>query len=95
MTSHPKSNTEEARGGSPARKGSVIPGMSEALCALSFFRGRHRWKERGSRNGMLVKNRIKDLSQSSRQRDACRAFIAKARALNFRGSILDRVMGPN
>lgn len=66
-------------------------GLEYALCALSFYRGRHIWKERGSRRGALVQNRVKDLSASGNNRRACRTFIRKARAVGFRGSILAKL----
>lgn len=81
---------------SAAAPGSTpLTGLEYALCALSFFRGRHVWKERGSRRGLLVQNRIKDLSRSGKMKRASRAFVRRARVAGFRGSIILQVMSPN
>lgn len=62
-------------------------GLELALCALSMFRHRHVYKDKGSRRGALVKNRIKDLSASGTFKQRCREYIEAARAEGWRGSI--------
>lgn len=62
-------------------------GLTEALCALSFFRRRHKWKERGSRGGLLRNVRIKDWSHYGSYVREARRFIRAARALGWRGSV--------
>lgn len=67
-----------------------------ALCALSYYRRRHVWKEKGSRRGALVRgHRIKDLSRSAEAVSECRYWLRRARAAGFRGSIRRQVMEYN
>lgn len=75
--------------------GSAPTGLQFALCALAAFRHRHVWKPRGSRKGSLVRNRVKDLSRSGENRDACKVWIADARRAGFQGSIIAQVMAQN
>lgn len=80
---------------SPATLVPALTGLECALCALASFRHRHLWRERGSRKGVLVRNRIKDLSRSGVNRQACKMWIADARRAGFRGSIIAQVTGQN
>ncbi len=66
----------------------ATPGLNDALCALSFFRRRHIWKEAGTRKGFMRNFRIKDLSASGENKRNARAYIARARAAGWRGSIV-------
>jgi len=66
-------------------------GLNCALCALSFFRRRHQWKEPGTRRGLLRFHRIKDVSASNESRRNALSYIRQARAAGFRGSIIAAV----
>jgi hypothetical protein len=76
------------------------PGLEAALCAYSFFRTRHVWKDRSKakkkgRSQGLAKQ-IKDRSASGEKRRACRMFIRKAREAGWRGSFIQAVFSkPN
>lgn len=72
-----------------------LTGLQAALCAMSYYRRRHVWKEKGSRRGCMARHRrIKDLSKSGYNRRRCKEFIREARAAGFRGSINQQVMDP-
>ena len=66
-------------------------GFTEAQCALSFFRLRHRWKEKGSRRGLLRNVRIKDWSHYGEYTRMARSYIRKARLAGWRGSVVAAV----
>lgn len=78
----------------------MSPGLEAALCAYSFYRHRHVWKDRTKAKaaGRLhgTAKRIKDRSASGEKRRACRMFIRKAREAGWRGSFIQAVLGkPN
>lgn len=66
-------------------------GLNNALLALSFYRNRHRWKERGSRRGLLRNVRIKDWSHYGDSVWWSRRYIRLARQAGWRGSLVDAV----
>lgn len=74
----------------------LIPGLTEALCAYSFFRQRHVWKDRSKSKAKgrahNLARRIKDISASGEKRRMARQFIRKAREAGFRGSFVAVVL---
>lgn len=62
---------------------SSVLGLSEALCAISFFRQRHGRTVRGKRNIPCH-----NLNLAADNRRLCRSYIRAARAAGFRGSIV-------
>lgn len=67
------------------------PGLTHALCALSCFRRRHKWKERGSRRGLLRNVRVKDWSHYGEAVWHAKRHIRLARAAGWRGSLVAAV----
>ncbi len=83
-------------GCAPTAGSDALPGLNDALCAYSFFRTRHVWKDRSKakkkgRSQGLAK-RIKDRSASGEKRRTCRMFIRKAREAGWRGSFIQAVL---
>lgn len=77
---------------------SASSGLNDALCAYSFFRGRHVWKDRtkAKKKGLShgLAKRIKDRSASGEKRKMVKHFIRKARKAGWRGSFIQAVLNP-
>lgn len=73
-----------------------LTGLQAALCAYSFYRGRHVYKDRtkAKERGRKIHSarRIKDLSASGERRRSCRYYIRLARSAGWRGSFIEAVL---